>query len=231
MKFTIDLLDGVLYLPMCLWDAGAKRGLYPTKFDKERCREILEYALSPVYLTELHDNGWCLSSKSYAQSITKLKEIEPGILKQLKSAKEQLQQAKDIAELQKGKGKATTPSRDRKNGGEKRKRECDTCGKRHAGECWKLQSGGGNNSGRKGNNFFTKKDAKQYMKSMFAKQGASSDSSNSDEEDSWKQGLNQAEQMHVLASANINPNERNIEFDKDDLRRYKKQARKYFKKT
>ena len=69
------------------------------------------------------------------------------------------------------------------------------------------------------------------MKSMFAKQGASSDSSDSDKKDSWKQGLNQAEKMHVLASANINPNKRNIEFDKDDLRRYKKQARKYFKKT
>ena len=46
------------------------------------------------------------------------------------------------------------------------------------------------------------------MKSMFAKQGASSDSSDSDEEDYWKQGLNQAEQMHVLAPANINPSER-----------------------
>ena len=139
---------------------------------------------------------------------------------------------KYIAELQKGKEKATTPSRDCKYGGEKRKRECDTCGKRHAGECWKLQSGGGNNSGRKGNNFFTKKDAKQYMKSMFAKQasGNSSDSSDSDDEDSWKHGLNQAEQMHVLASAGVDPNERDINFNPSDLKRYKKQARRFFKK-
>jgi hypothetical protein len=193
---------------------------------KDVVREILEYALSPVYHTELHDNGWCLSSKSYAQSITNLKEIEPGILTQLKFAKEQLQQAKDIAELQKGKGKATTPSRDRKNGRERRKQECDTCGKRHAGECWKLQSGGENNSGQKGNNFFTKKDAMIpcTLNRLFAPHGASCPSRDSDKEDSWKQGLNQAEQMHVLASANINPNESNIEFDKDDLRRYKKQA-------
>ena len=57
---------------------------------------------------------------------------------------------------------------------------------------------------------------------MFAKQGSggNSVSSDSNEEDSRKSGLNQAEQMHVLAS----------EFDKDDLKRYKKQARKYFKK-
>ena len=51
-----------------------------------------------------------------------------------------------------------------------------------------------------------------------------SDSSDSDEEDSWKSGywIKQAEQLHVLASANMNPNERNLEFDKDDLKRYKK---------
>ena len=59
---------------------------------------------------------------------------------------------------------------------------------------------------------------------MFANQGSggNSDSSDSNEEDSRKSELNQAEQMHVLASAYINPNERNIEFDKDDLKRYKK---------
>ena len=73
-----------------------------------------------------------------------------------------------------------------------------------------------------GSNFFTKKDSKQYLKSRLAKQGSggNSDSSDSDEEDWWKSGLNQAEQLHVLASTNINPNERNLEFDKDDLKRY-----------
>jgi hypothetical protein len=221
-----------LYLPMTLWDAGAKRGLYPTKYDEERCRELLEYALSPVYLTELHDDGWCLSSKPYAQSITKLKEIEPGILKQLKFAKEQLQQAKDIAELQKG--KSTTASRDRKqkSGGEKQKRECVTCGKNHAGECWKLQNGGGNNGGRKGNNYNTfNKEAKQYMKAMFARQASGDDDSSDSDDDDWKNGMNQAEQMHVLASAGVDPSEKNIQFDPSDLKRYKKQAKKYLKRT
>ena len=42
--------------------------------------------------------------------------------------------------------------------------------------------------------------------------------------------MNQVEQMHVLASIGINPNERNIDIDDDDLKSYKKQARKYFKK-
>ena len=136
-----------LYLPMCLWEASAKRGLYPEKYDEERCQEILEYALSLVYLTELSDMGWCLSEKSYGASITKLKEIEPSIIKQLKFAKQSAVHSKDIAGLQKQKGKSNDQSRSTErytsssgNGGGKTKRECKTCGKRHAGKCWKLQS-------------------------------------------------------------------------------------------
>ena len=34
------------------------------------------------------DDGWCLQSNQYAQSIAKLKEIEPEILRQVKFAKE-----------------------------------------------------------------------------------------------------------------------------------------------
>ena len=66
------------------------------------------------------------------------------------------------------------------------------------------------------------------MKSMWAKQGSGcfdSDSDDSNNKDSWKDGLNQAKQMHVLASAGINPNERNIDIDDDDIKRYKKQAK------
>ena len=222
-----------LYLPMCLWDAGAKRNLYPIKYDEENCREILEFALNPVYLTKLHDDGWCLQSNMYAQSIAKLKEIEPEILRQVKIAKEQLQQAKDIAELQKGGKSSSTASRNKqKSGGEKRKRECDTCGKNHGGECWNLKSGGGNNSGRKGNNYNTfNKQQKQYIKSMVAaSKSGDSDSSDSDDED-WRSGMNQAEQMHVLASAGVDPSNKNIQFDPSDLKRYRKQAKRFIKKN
>jgi hypothetical protein len=70
------------------------------------------------------------------------------------------------------------------------------------------------------------------MKSMFArhKSGASSDSSDSDDDD-WKNGMNQAEQMHVLASAGVDPSEENIQFDSSDLKRYRKQAKKYLKQA
>ena len=82
--------------------------------------------------------------------------------------------------------------------------------------------GGKSNSNRNAKRFFTEKDAKHYMKSMWAKQGSGcfdSDSDDFNDKDSWKSGLNQAKQMHVLASAGIDPNERNIDIDDDDPKR------------
>ena len=48
-----------------------------------------------------------------------------------------------------------------------------------------------------------------------------------DDEQPWKKGMNTAEQLHVLASAGINLDDDNIEFDKDKLKAYKKKAKKY----
>ena len=68
---------------------------------------------------------------------------------------------------------------------------------------------------------------------MFAKQRnggyISSDLDSSDDE-LLKIGMNQAEQMHILASSGINAPDSNIEIDEDFLKRYNKQAKKYFKK-
>ena len=59
-----------------------------------------------------------------------------------------------------------------------------------------------------------------------------SDSSDSDSSvDSWRTGLSKAEQMHVLASSGNDPNDSDIEFDKSEIRRYKKQARKWSSKS
>ena len=38
-----------------------------------------------------------------------------------------------------------------------------------------------------------------------------------------------AEQMHMLASAGINPNDSDIEFASEDEKRYRKQAKKWSK--
>ena len=38
-----------------------------------------------------------------------------------------------------------------------------------------------------------------------------------------------AEQMHMIASAGLNPNDSDIEFEPDNERRYRKQAKKWNK--
>ena len=109
---------------------------------------------------------------------------------------------------------------------------CNTCGKRYPGECRLLVNGGGNCWDDKRGLFFTKNDAKQYIKSIFTKQKSgdyNSDSDSSDNE-SWKKWMNHAKKMYVLVSADINPSEINIEINNNDIKRYRKQARKYFKK-
>ena len=85
----------------------------------------------------------------------------------------------------------------------------------------------------KGNNYNTfNKQQKQYIKSMFAANQKSGDSNSSDSDDEdWKHGMNQAEQMHVLASAGVDPSNKNIQFDPADLKRYRKQAKRFIKKN
>ena len=51
------------------------------------------------------------------------------------------------------------------------------------------------------------------MKSIVAKQkkvGYNSSDSDSSDDQSWKKGINQVEQIHVLATASINPSKSNI---------------------
>ena len=45
------------FLPRCLWVTGAKQGLWPEMYDKERKKEILEFTLSKEYQTKLNSEG------------------------------------------------------------------------------------------------------------------------------------------------------------------------------
>ena len=67
----------------------------------------------------------------------------------------------------------------------------------------------------------SKDNAKEYMKPMFAKHDKGQDSNSNDpdssEGKSWRRNMNNAKQMHVLASAGINPSEHNIDITNDDL--------------
>jgi hypothetical protein len=65
------------------------------------------------------------------------------------------------------------------------------------------------------------------MKTMIA--NSKDNDSDSDSVDTWRANLSDAEQMHVLAAAGISPDDEQIEFDNDDLRKYTKQAKKWSK--
>ena len=90
------------------------------------------------------------------------------------------------------------------------------------------------NSKKRSRKYLTKDDAKQYMKMALAKHRKHNlDSSDSDASsvDSWRRGISKAEQIHVLASSGNDPNDSDIEFDKGEIRRYRKQAKKWSAKS
>ena len=65
------------------------------------------------------------------------------------------------------------------------------------------------------------------------KQRRSCDSSNSDsssDNESWRSGLSGDEQIHIHVSAKINPSEDNIEFEDNNIKGYRKKAKKWSKK-
>ena len=179
---------------------------------------------------------WCLQENTFDASIGKLVELKPEIYTKIEALKVTAANTAAIKELQQNTtSKKTSGGRGgwgNSNGDSKVYKDCKTCGKRHPGICWDLEKSNSNQK-KRNRKFLTREDAKDYMKTMIAQQckHQGSDSSGSDSEDkSLRRELNKAEQMHVLASSGNNPNNSDIEFDRDELRRYKKQARKYFKK-
>ena len=75
-------------------------------------------------------------------------------------------------------------------------------------------------------------ETKKKLWKQKGKQRRSYDSSDSDfssDEESWRSGMSGAEQMYMLVSAGINPNDSDIKFDSADEKRYQKQAKKWSK--
>jgi len=120
--------------------------------------------------------------------------------------------------------------------------KCGNCNKTHQGVCRRLKKTTDQNT-TPTKDWMTKKATRNYIKQMISsdskkkrkgkgKRRYSSDSSSSEEsssDESWRRGMSGAEQMHMLASAGINPNDSDIEFASDDEKRYKKQAKKWSK--
>jgi hypothetical protein len=224
------LSDFQEYLPRCLWSAGEARGLKPKPFNEDDKRELIESALFPAYLTKLAEIGWDLQENSYAESISKLETLEPGIKRDIDNQKK-IDAATKSNTTTNSKGKS---GGDKNNNNQSSFQKCPICKKTHKGKCWFGPGGekNGNGTNNKGNynnnkNFLTSKNAKQMMKTMIAK--SKDNNSDSDSGDTWRANLSDAEQMHVLAAAGFTPDDEDIEFDTDDLRMYKKQAKKWSK--
>ena len=121
------------------------------------------------------------------------------------------------------------------------------CGKTHKGVCRKLKKTTDQNTTprkdwRERNGKRPNAATRNYIKQMISsdskknrkgkgKRRYSSDSSSSDSscDEPWRRGMSGAEQMHMLASAGINPSDSDIEFASDDERKYRKQAKKWSK--
>ena len=93
---------------MTLWLAGAKRGKWPTAYEEDCKREILEFSLLAVYLTALNNIEWCLQENTYVASIGKLAEIEPEIYKKIEALKITSANTAAIWELQQKSSKKTS---------------------------------------------------------------------------------------------------------------------------
>jgi hypothetical protein len=228
--YDTRLSDFQDYLPRCLWASGESRNLKPIPFSEDDKRELVESALTPIYLTKLTEIGWDIQEKPYDMTISKIESLEPAIRKELDNQKK-------IDAVT----KQNTIKNDSSNngGGNKKKNgkqqssfpKCSICNKYHKGKCWYDGGEKGNSNNKyKHNNFVTNKDAKQMMKTMIA-ESKNNDDSDSDDDDNkgWRKGMNAAEQMHVLAASGNDPNDSDIEFDSDDLKKYKKQAKKWSK--
>ena len=72
-----------------------------------------------------------------------------------------------------------------------------------------------------------KKIRKGRGKRRYSSDSSGSESSSSEGTRSWRRGMTGAEQMHMIAAARLDPDDSDIEFEPEDERRYRKQAKKW----
>jgi hypothetical protein len=210
--YDMRLSDFQEYLPRCLWRAGEARGLKPKPFNEDDKRELIESALLPAYLTKLGEIGWDLQEKSYAESISKLESLEPGIKRDIENQKKIDAATKSNTTNNGGSDEGS----DKNNPKSKQSlfQKCAICKKTHKGKCWygpgAERNGSSNKKSNNNKSFLTNKDAKHMMKTMIAKSISKDADSESDSGDTLRANLNDAEQMHVLAAAGISPDAKKL---------------------
>ena len=74
-----------------------------------------------------------------------------------------------------------------------------------------------------------KKIRKGRGKQRYSSDSSGSESSSSEDTWSWRSGMSGSEQMHMIWSTGLDPNDSDIEFDPEDKHKYRKQAKKWRK--
>ena len=113
------------------------------------------------------------------------------------------------------------------------KTTCKTCGKKHKGKCWKLESGGDAPlTWKNGGKPFDKKKM-EYINKMFHSHSATKADSDSDSEkgsSGWKKGISTVHQMYIATQYRqdngMDSDEEVTSIDRDSLQSLQKKARK-----
>ena len=171
----IQLNGYIKFMPS---EALEKRDGVKEEFTELDLRKILDMAMPHSYRKKLTGNDWNIYKQPFMKTIDKLVTYEPDIKAEVAKAKSNKELADKVYGI-----KGTK----RNNNGtpkvaEADKTTCKTCGKKHKGKCWKLESGGDAPlTWKNGGKPFDKKQMK-YINKMFHSHSATKADSDSDSE-------------------------------------------------
>ena len=191
-------------------------------------RKILDIALPEAYRKKLFGFNWNTYEEPFKETIDNLLRFEPEIKAEAAKAKID----RELSEKVHGKGGTKRRGNGTPKVLETNKTTCKTCGKQHKGECWSKK--GGSNGRRNGKIPFEANQMKyinQILKAHTAKAKESdSDSELASSAADWKKGINSCQQMYIAqqfrADHGLNSGEDVNSIDDDQLKTYKKKAKK-----
>ena len=236
-KYEERLNDYQKYLPFCPWVSGEKLGKLKVPYDEQELKEILETAILDSQQVKLNHNKWVIQDNTVESTIDELHGYEPILLKEAAAEKR-------IAVIE-GKNGIITKTKKRGRGGGgggggggvvKTRPKCDNCGKHHNGVCTaptkkafadRLDKSGKPNWSKKEKLYITQHIAQKVSE-------ATADGSDSEEEEDrrkkrkskWSKGLDSGEKMFCMALAQEDGYSDVDEADDDEIRDYKKKARR-----
>ena len=218
------------YLPECLWECGSDQMETPRSFTQGEMKEILDANMTHSQREKLEHISWDLYTHSFNTTIDKLENLEITIRKEalmhqrLTDLEKQTGVAKKTPKATSGGGHAKSPGKKKRPMDNSNKQLCKTCGKVHAGKCWKL-TGGPHKKGK-----FDRETINLLKEHFVAKEQDSDAEQHS--KPHWGRNLSNHEYSYVLATAQADHEVSNdeINISERELKEYRRKYRKTFKK-